>query len=431
MRELLYYSLIALSLFYVIYKVSEEKYARKYRLVYIFEAFVVITTLTFVDFAKYLDVNVFDVQNVNRLIYTVLTIAIVLTAAKYIYKIKFRHLFLIGISYFISLELSFKIAHNFYLDLINYYYILSSVANIIVEIITNLINFMIWFIVIKVIKERQYYQSLISFLPLLICVFTIFIILVLMNIKVSSLSYLSLVIIIILMNYSMIYIYMKNMRKLNIELNEKKFEIERNYYKEKLELEMHNYNRSFGFVHDSIYKLKDIKAALTNNDLDKLNKEVDDLHNDLIKEFNVLYTSSKTVSLVLNNHLFEIANNDIKVKTTIKYADFTFMDEVDAISLFDKLLVYAIKVNESSNNNYKFINISTENKNSSIIIKIIFSKDDEEFNDILIDDIKEIVKRYKGRYLEEYEDIDAYATINISFNLTDINEYFAIENQKS
>lgn len=430
MQEVLNYSLQALILYYIIERLCEAKTLKKNRLLMLVESLVVINLVVDVDFATNFGVNVFDVPSVNRIIYSILTILIVLVFAKYNYKVKLTNLLIIALAYFLSLRISIKVAHNFYLDLINYFYIISWKANLIVNLITNLINFLIWFIVIKVIKERHYYNNLITYLPLLLAAITIAIILVMMNIPASNLTNLSLIVIIILFNYLMMYIYMQNMHKLHKQVSDQKFAIERKYYQEKIDLELNNYNRSFGFIHDLIYKLKDVEKSLVQEDIGLALNEVNDINQDLIKEFNVMYTSSKTISLVLNNHLYEFAQHNIKIKTTIKYSDFTFLDDIDAISIFDKLIKYAIAANTKCKTDYKFINISTGNKNSSIIIKFIFAKDDDDFNDLLLDDVNEIISKYHGRYLTDYLASDQYAIINISFNIADVQNNFALENQK-
>lgn len=429
MEYLIHYIIAAIILSFVTFHISQTKFNKRQRLINLGITLIIIGLLVMVNYGKLLGINIFDQASANYLIKTFIVVMVTIFYIKTNYKISYGRLIILGLVYYLTSLLTSRVAHNFYLDLIYYFYYLTPYAQMIVNLIANAINALIWLIIIKVINERQNYHSLISYLPLVLASITIAIILYMMNNSVSNLTNLSFIIIIILLNYLIIYIYMKNMSKLQKELANKRFEVERNYYQDKLELQMNNYNRSFAFVHDLIYKLKDIETAIKHEDLKTIDHEIKDLHSNLLKEFNIMYTSSKTISLVLSNHLNEIAANEIKIKTTIKYSDFTFLDEIDALKLFDKAICYAIKACIKTKADYKFINLATENKNASIIIKLIFSKNNDEFNDELLDDLKLIIDKYHGRYFEEYNHEETYAMINLAFNLSDVHDLLAYENR--
>ena len=178
-----------------------------------------------------------------------------------------------------------------------------------------------------------------------------------------------------------------------------------------------------------IYKIKDIKKAIDNNDQVKLNSDVDDLHNKLLKEFNILFTNSKTLSVILNNHLVTLAENNIDIKTNIKCADFTFMEELEITKLLEFLLDYAIDYSKVSSDNERFININSFIKNNNFVIKFIFSCDHNKMSLNDFDDINKIIDKYHGHLFFDYDTEDKYATVSILFDLNTISDYMSIENQ--
>ena len=202
------------------------------------------------------------------------------------------------------------------------------------------------------------------------------------------------------------------------------------YYNDRLELQNSHYNRSFKFIHDLIYKIKDIREDVKNKNYGNLDDKIDTLYSKLLKEFNIVFTISKTISVAINNNLEAISSNNIAIKTTLKYSDFTFMSDIESTEMFDILLKYGISSTKVINNDYKFINLSTYLRHSNIIIKIMFSGNYELCHNNLLDNLSTIIKKYDGEIFKQYDEVDEYSSISIMFDIDTINKFKSLENTK-
>ena len=229
---------------------------------------------------------------------------------------------------------SIFISNNFYTELLNYESVPKFSIFIVILLCSNFVNLLMWFVLSKLIIQYKTSFKIKIYWPIIIPIITILVILYSMTRDISKPSIYSLVFIIILANYAAIYIYIKNVGDFQIESERKKMELENNYYKEIAKTQMDHYDNSFSFIHDLIERVRNAEKAIDSGDQELSKNEIHAIHNDLIKEFNVIYTNSRTISTVINSHIKELTDNDIKLKTNITYSDFTFMDDSEAIKLF-------------------------------------------------------------------------------------------------
>ena len=173
-----------------------------------------------------------------------------------------------------------------------------------------------------------------------------------------------------------------------------------------------------------IYKMDEIETDLLNNNIETAKDNVNKLRVKLAQEFNILYTNSRTLSVILNKYLDELITNDIKIKTNIKYNDFTFIADDDLAIFLDKLIVYAISKCQKTKDDYKFIHISSDIKNQNVIINFIFSSDNLKL-DL---NLAEFIDKYQALIYHEIND-DHYEVIDVCFNLSIIKNNLAFENR--
>ena len=365
-------------------------------------------------------INLIIILNINSLAKTVLIILIQIILLNYCFKIDLNQNIGFNITAVLIDCLAYKISINFYYDLINYLNFDFKIAILLIAFIFGIISFSSWFILITFIKDKQYISNKRNYFLLVVPLVTIFVILFLMNSDIPNVINLVLLMILTLSNYILLYIYLKNV----VNANKKELDIERKYYKEKIEFQNEQYNNSFDFVHNMLYKMADIDNNLNNDNIEIAKEEVSKLHKKLAQEFNILYTNSRTLSLVLNKYLDELISNNIHVKTNIKYNDFTFINDEDLTLIIEKLIVYAIDKCRSSNEEYKFININSDLKNQNVIINLVFSSD-SPVGDL---SIEKVLEKYQALLYQDANK-DHREFIDICFNLSIIKDNLALEHR--
>ena len=324
--------------------------------------------------------------------------------------------------------IAFTFALNSVRDLNQYnVYIDKTSINSLIIIMALSLNILVWLILLKLFKSKDSFKSISALIPIALPLVTIFILLNLRRYIWFNTRAITIVVILLLTNYIFIYLYIRNVIIMRNDIKERQNELEKKYLENKLSLQTMQYEKSFNLIHNMVNEMQDIKQKYDQANYSELGQEIDHLNNELIKEFNILYTNSKTLSVVLHNHLDEFTRNNIKIKTTLNYSDFTFMHEAEELELFEKIITYAINSCNATKDEYKFINIKSDLKNDSLVIKTKFNhstNDDQE----IINNLKAILKNYNALVIGEISD-DKYYNLVIIFNINDIKDNLALENK--
>lgn len=150
------------------------------------------------------------------------------------------------------------------------------------------------------------------------------------------------------------------------------------------------YNHNFNFLHQLLHDSVELKNLLKQNDLENLDKKIDDINNVAFKEFNAIYTNSNILNNIINSHIHKIMNDNIEIKSIIKYNNFFPLTEQTTIELFSFLLDLAIFYCETVNND-RIIIFKTERTNHQIIIQMIFSSNSVADNTNIYLRLKKII----------------------------------------
>ena len=425
--QILYFTLSSLVVNYAANSLFKLKTNEKKVILSIFIYVASFVLLKFINFQNILNI---DLQYFDFVLKTTILILFQMYLISKNYKVTLIHNFIFASVCFIVFVISIFLSDNLYFDLVHIFGIETINALIIFSIVTNIISFLIWFLLVKIIKNALQTHSILSFLPLGLSFLTLIAVVALSRLNTSNITNLSLVIIIILTNYLIIYLYAKSIRISQLKNTKIQMDAKLKYYNDRLELQNSHYNRSFKFIHDLIYKIKDIREDVKNKNYGNLDDKIDTLYSKLLKEFNIVFTISKTISVAINNNLEAISSNNIAIKTTLKYSDFTFMSDIESTEMFDILLKYGISSTKVINNDYKFINLSTYLRHSNIIIKIMFSGNYELCHNNLLDNLSTIIKKYDGEIFKQYDEVDEYSSISIMFDIDTINKFKSLENTK-
>lgn len=236
----------------------------------------------------------------------------------------------------------------------------------------------------------------------------------------------------IISNFITIYVYIKNLEYIKKENEKKLIEIENKSLRTKYELLNSQFNANFNFIHDLINKLSQSEEQIKNKEYDLIESSIKEINRSLTKEFNIIYTNSRTIGFVLNSRLETLINNNIEVKTSIQFNDFTFIDDLNQIDIYEKSLDFAIESCLNSNQKEKIIVLDTFEKNNLLFIKILFNKkhsiDEIKLNSNL-KQISHTVALYHGKisFLRDFS--SELSSLVIMFDINEINNFYTEENK--
>lgn len=324
----------------------------------------------------------------------------------------------------------FSFAYNFILDLNHYnIYIQKSAFELLTIIVSIAANILIWLILLKLFKDKESFKSISALIPIVLPLITIIILLNLRRYIWFNTTAIAIVVALLLGNYIFIYLYIRNVIIMRNDVKERKNELEKKYLENKLALQTMQYEKSFNLIHNMVNEMQNIKHNYDQGQYDKLGEDINHLNTELIKEFNILYTNSKTLSVVLHNHLDEFTTSNIKVKSTLNYTDFTFMQEAEELALFEKVISYAISSCKEANDDYKFINIKTDLKNESLIMKIKFNYSNYVNEHVIDEELTSFIDKYKAMLVKEVSDDKKYYNLALIIKISVINDSLALEHK--
>lgn len=176
----------------------------------------------------------------------------------------------------------------------------------------------------------------------------------------------------VLSNIITLFYFYKLLNSVNLEkqLQEEKL------LKERTELEYkllsNQYNNNYTLLHTLLHSYIDLKKLLNEKKYHELSKQIDDLSNDVFSEFNSISTGSLILNIVISNKLETLRKFNIKIRSSILYSDFTFMDLIDQKSFFNTLINLSINDCKKNEHDKRIIFISSKIQERKIYFHLYF-----------------------------------------------------------
>ena len=136
-------------------------------------------------------------------------------------------------------------------------------------------------------------------------------------------------------NFVTLYIFFKTIRSLELENEIKSMQV-------KYETINMLYQNNFNFLHDTTRKLMRLSSYLSNKNYDELSKQINELSDTMLVQYNTINSNSVIISSILNYRLNDIVSNNIRIKTDILYNDFSFLSAKAQNELFSALVNNAV-----------------------------------------------------------------------------------------
>lgn len=202
----------------------------------------------------------------------------------------------------------------------------------------------------------------------------------------------------VLSNIITLFYFYKLLNSVNLEkqLQEEK------QLKERTELEYkllsNQYNNNYTLLHTLLHSYVDLKKLLNERKYHELSKQLEQLSNNVFNEFNSISTGSLILNILISNKLETLRKFNIKIRSTILYSDYTFMDLVDQKSFFNTLINLSINECKKNDKNERIIIISSKIKEEKAYFHLyfpIFSLQDSKNNLFLKNsELERITKKY-------------------------------------
>ena len=154
--------------------------------------------------------------------------------------------------------------------------------------------------------------------------------------------------------------------------------------KEKTEIEYkllsNQYNNNYTLLHTLLHSYIDLKKLLERKKYDELSLKIDDLANRTFSEFNSIYTGSYILNILISNKLEVIRKNNIHIRCSLIYTDFSFLELIDQKTFFDHILNLCIS--ECKKNKYEMrqIFIRSNLKNSYPYLHVFLPSNSEKID---------------------------------------------------
>lgn len=177
-----------------------------------------------------------------------------------------------------------------------------------------------------------------------------------------------------------------------------------------------HYYESFNFLHNLLHSYVDIKKLLDEKNYQDLETKLNNLSDKTFAEFNSIYSESFILNVVINNALDLMRKNNVHIRTSLLYSDFSFFDLIDSKTFFTEIIDSCIQscILESSN----IIHINSRKNDHQIIISIYFpSKVDYSANFANNNRLKNLTKKYNINHYYSYDANDN--TMCLFYSYTD------------
>ncbi len=280
-------------------------------------------------------------------------------------------------------------------------------------LISNMILFLLIFsylkfrrlIIIENIPKSTWYIFLLPFTTIIIFIsidnYFIFI--------TESYFYIVILIGLVFSNIAFIYSFSKSVHNINLKNEIKTME-------EQMKLLEQHYKYNYNNLHELLHICTKLNNHVKNNDYQNISNEINKLTSTTFKTFNYILSNSLTVNTLINNKLKIIMENDIEIHTDIRYNEFESVLYSDIYIILNCLIDTAIKCSIESNN--KYISINTNKLNNQFYIKILFSNDKYDKDEVIsFLNIYNMLKKYDLIFNYKKQKITNYSNIFIMFNI--------------
>ena len=186
-------------------------------------------------------------------------------------------------------------------------------------------------------------------------------------------------------------------------------------YNSKLELLSQHYDYNFEFLHDLLHTCNQLNSLVQDSKYSEVTTVLNSLTDTAYKEFNAIYSNSYILNYVINNNLTRIINNNINIKTEIKYSDFDVLDYFTQLTLFEYFVNLSIDSCIQTTALDKIIMIKSVKTANKIILKVFYSASSIN-EDIIAQNINEIL--LNENYSLSIKADDMYASILLSFDIS-------------
>ena len=160
--QILYFTLSSLIINYAANSLFKLKTNEKKVMLSIFIYVTLFALLKFINFQNSLNI---DLHHFGFALKTVILILFQMYLISKNYKVTLIHNFIFALACFVVFIISVFLSDNFYLDLVHIFGIETINALIIFSIVTNIISFLIWFLLVKIIKNTLQSHYVLSLLP--------------------------------------------------------------------------------------------------------------------------------------------------------------------------------------------------------------------------------------------------------------------------
>lgn len=192
-------------------------------------------------------------------------------------------------------------------------------------------------------------------------------------------------------NFVTLFIFFKTIRAMELENEMKSMQV-------KYETINMLYQNNFNFLHDTTRKLMRLSSFLSNKNYDELSKQINELSDTMLVQYNTINSNSVIISSILNYRLNDIVTNNIRIKTDILCNDFSFLSVKTQNELFSALVNNAIDSCISANSESPVVIIKSNAIDYNMIIQCLYSYTDEYKmeNNYNIELIQKLIHEFDG-----------------------------------
>lgn len=206
-------------------------------------------------------------------------------------------------------------------------------------------------------------------------------------------------------NFIFIFIFFKIIENVQMRQNIETLKFKEELTRIRYELLDQHYKSNFSFLHDLIVICRDANKYLDENNLDELKKKIAIINETAFSEFNTIYSNSPVLNAVINNYLNILNENDIKIRTTIEYSDFSFISLYDQTELFSFLLEFGIDCCKNSKLKEKLIIIKSKEVGNQLLLQMLITSNGKCQLEISNDFFK-LLDKYDAKFSMKTINID-------------------------
>lgn len=192
---------------------------------------------------------------------------------------------------------------------------------------------------------------------------------------------------ILVSNFAILIIFFLIIRSNKMSLDLKLAQYEKDVIDTKYNLLKNHYNNNFSFLHDLLHRCYKMHEFVENDDIIHLDKELNSLIDITFNKFNSIYSNSLVLNYIVNDYIDLLQKNKIKITSSIKYNDFTFLTLNEQTEIFTRFLEYGVFLNQFTLEDKRNIIIKSNKIGNQIIIGAIITC--QNIEDKLIKKIRE------------------------------------------